>query len=321
MTGNYMLQNPTRHWIFRKASRQGNPVHYPTCRFPWSSNRNIIQKKQLAVDLFKDQIKIWSNILLAWGLLGALTQLGQHVVTKPWLPLKMQMNQMPESHTTENPLLRARWTPKIHPQGGLCWRIQLRSARLNQGSPKGPFACSWDRVSCAANCRTWQEETTYGAESDTSLQNVEKQDGGDLNTGFVTPSDLCIVLQDTRCTRSQCSDGSQSRSWQSARCVSQHTPLRASETRKKKAQVWGFFPKQWSIKHVQRLPFGRLPAVHNFLILPLSNNNFFQEVILLMNRKGHAYNIKKTPKPQTTPAHQSLKLPAKYFAWTWCQLH
>ena len=62
---------------------------------------------------------------------------------------------------------------------------------------------------------------------------------------------------------------------------------------KKRKPKYYFFSEQWSIKNVQRLPFGRLPAVHNCLILPLPNHLFFQEVILLMGRKGHAHNIKK----------------------------
>lgn len=61
----------------------------------------------------------------------------------------------------------------------------------------------------------------------------------------------------------------------------------------------------------------------NFLILPVPNNIFFffspQGVILLLNRKGHAY-IKRKKQPKPLPVHQSSKLAGKRFAWVWYQL-
>lgn len=50
---------------------------------------------------------------------------------------------------------------------------------------------------------------------------------------------------------------------------------------KRKLKYCFFFPEQWSTENVQRLPFGRLPAVHNFLILPLPYNLFFPRTNLI----------------------------------------
>lgn len=95
--------------------------------------------------------------------------------------------------------------------------------------------------------------------------------------------------------------------------------------KKKQIRIWVFllffffFSEYWSIKHVQRLPFGRFPAViFSFFLSQIIFFFFFsQGVILLLSRKGHAY-IKKNPKP--IPVHQSLKLLAKCSAWVWYQL-
>lgn len=75
----------------------------------------------------------------------------------------------------------------------------------------------------------------------------------------------------------------------------------ATRSRKKESHSIIFFSERLSIKNVQRLPFGLLPAVHSFVILPLPNNLFFREVILLMSRKGHSDNI-KNPQNHSSPS-------------------